>query len=104
MSCGDEYAARGMRLLGRPEPGDPAIVSGESGAVGVGVVAAILCEDGLEDLRWTLGLHERSRVAVHQHRGGHRPGELPEDPGGVSGPPPERVCSHIRGGRWVPYV
>ena len=62
VSCGDEYAARGMRLLGRPEPGDPAIVSGESGAVGVGVVAAILCEDGLEDLRWTLGLHERSRV------------------------------------------
>ena len=36
VSCGDEYAARGMRLLGRPEPGDPAIVSGESGAVGVG--------------------------------------------------------------------
>ena len=62
VSCGDEYAARGMRLLGRPEPGDPAIVSGESGAVGVGVLAAILCEDGLEDLRWTLGLHERSRV------------------------------------------
>ena len=24
VSCGDEYAARGMRLLGRPEPGDPA--------------------------------------------------------------------------------
>ena len=62
VSCGDEYAARGMRLLGRPEPGDPAIVSGESGAVGVGVLAAILCEEGLEDLRWTLGLNENSRV------------------------------------------
>ena len=62
VSCGDEYAARGMRLLGRPEPGDPAIISGESGAVGVGVLAAILCEEGLEDLRWTLGLNERSRV------------------------------------------
>ena len=62
VSCGDEYAARGMRLLGRPEPGDPAIISGESGAVGVGVLAAILCEEGLEDLRWTLGLNENSRV------------------------------------------
>ena len=62
VSCGDEYAARGMRLLGRPEPGDPAIISGESGAVGVGVLAAILCEEGLEDLRWTLGLNENSQV------------------------------------------
>ena len=62
VSCGDEYAARGMRLLGRPEQGDPAIISGESGAVGVGVLAAILCEEGLEDLRWTLGLNENSRV------------------------------------------
>lgn len=30
--------------------------------MGVGVLAAILCEEGLEDLRWTLGLNENSRV------------------------------------------
>ena len=62
VSCGDEYAARGMCLLGRPEAGDPVIVSGESGAVTAGVLAALMCEDELEDLRWSLGLNERSRV------------------------------------------
>lgn len=62
LSCSDEYSAMGMRLLGRPEPGDPAVVSGESGAVGVGALSAILHEDKLEDLRWSLGLNESSRV------------------------------------------
>ena len=62
LSCSDEYSAMGMRLLGRPEPGDPAVVSGESGAVGVGVLSAILHEEKLEDLRWSLGLNESSRV------------------------------------------
>lgn len=42
--------------------GDPAVVSGESGAVGVGVLSAILHEEKLEDLRWSLGLNESSRV------------------------------------------
>lgn len=62
LSCSDEYSAMGMRLLGRPEPGDPAVISGESGAVGVGVLSAILHEEKLEDLRWTLGLNENSRI------------------------------------------
>ncbi len=38
------------------------IVSGESGAVGVGALAGILHEEELHDLCWTLGLGERSRV------------------------------------------
>lgn len=38
------------------------MVSGESGAVGVGVLSAILQEEKLEDLRWSLGLNESSRV------------------------------------------
>lgn len=62
LSCSDDYAALGMRLLGRPRGSDPVIISGESGAVGVGVLAAILQEEALHDLRWTLGLGERSRV------------------------------------------
>lgn len=74
LSCSDEYSAMGMRLLGRPEQGDPAVVSGESGAVGVGALSAILHEEKLEDLRWSLGLNESSRGAVCQHGGGHRPG------------------------------
>ena len=70
LSCSDEYSAMGMRLLGRPEPGDPAVVSGESGAVGVGVLSAILHEEKLEDLRWSLGLNESSRVLCISTEGG----------------------------------
>lgn len=62
LSCSDDYAALGMRLLGKPRGSDPAIVSGESGAVGVGTLAGILQEEEFHDLCWTLGLDERSRV------------------------------------------
>lgn len=62
LSCSDDYAALGMRLLGRPRGSDPAVVSGESGAVGVGALAGILQEERLHDLCWTLGLGPKSRV------------------------------------------
>ena len=62
LACPDEYAALGMRLLGRPVQGDQAVTSGESGAVGVGVLSAILHEEALHDLCWTLGLGPDSRV------------------------------------------
>jgi len=64
ISCGDEYAARGMRLLGRPEGDDPIVVSGESGAVGAGVLEGILTEERLRPLRQALGLDENSRVLL----------------------------------------
>ena len=47
VSCGDGYAARGMRLLGIPEGDDPVVVSGESGAVGAGVLEGIMTEERL---------------------------------------------------------
>lgn len=62
LACPDEYAALGMRLMGRPVQGDQAVTSGESGAVGVGVLSAILHEEALHDLCWTLGLGPDSRV------------------------------------------
>ena len=61
-SCSDDYSARGMRLLGRPEPGDPPIVSGESGAVGAGILAALMEDKALSDIRHSLGLDAHSRV------------------------------------------
>ena len=60
VSCGDEISARGMRMLARPEGGDAAIVSGESGAIGPGLVSAIMEEESLKDLRKALGLDENS--------------------------------------------
>lgn len=64
ISCGDGYSADGMRLLGKPEPGDPVVVSGESGAVGTGVLAAIMGEERLKPLREALGLDEHSKVLL----------------------------------------
>ena len=61
-SCSDDYSARGMRLLGRPEPGDPPIVSDESGAVGAGILAALMEDKALSDIRHSLGLDAHSRV------------------------------------------
>lgn len=62
LSCSDDYAALGMRLLGCPKGGDLVVISGESGAAGVGALAGILQEEGLHDLCWTLGLGPKSRV------------------------------------------
>lgn len=64
ISCGDEYSARGMRLLGRPVGSDPVIVSGESGAVGAGVLEGIMAEESLQPLRMALRLDENSRVLL----------------------------------------
>ncbi|MBR4099175.1 MAG: diaminopropionate ammonia-lyase, partial [Clostridium sp.] len=64
ISCADEYSALGMRLLGRAEAGDMPVVSGESGAVGAGVLSAIMTEDRLSDLRDALGLGPDSRVLL----------------------------------------
>ena len=64
LSCGDGYAARGMRLLARPEEGDPAVVSGESGAVTAGVLDALMRGDAPSEVRQALGLNESSRVLL----------------------------------------
>lgn len=64
VSCGDGYAARGMRLLGIPEGDDPVVVSGESGAVGAGVLEGIMTEERLRPMRESLGLNEHSRVLL----------------------------------------
>jgi diaminopropionate ammonia-lyase len=40
--CSDEVAETGMRVLAKPRPGDPALVSGESGAVTAGLLVSLL--------------------------------------------------------------
>lgn len=64
VACSDEYAARGMCLLGKPPAGDARVVSGESGAVTAGVLDAIMTEHELAPLREALGLNESSRVLL----------------------------------------
>ena len=73
VSCGDEISARGMRMLACPEGGDAAIVSGESGAIGPGLVSAIMEEESLKDLRKALGLDENSVVLLFSTEGATDP-------------------------------
>lgn len=63
-SCPDEIATLGMRMLGNPLPGDPHIVSGESGAVTTGLLARLMTSPALAQTRAQLGLDEHSRVLV----------------------------------------
>ena len=62
VSCPDWVSARGMRMLGVPVKGDPTIISGESGAVGMGLLAALMETDTYRDLREYLGLDRFSQV------------------------------------------
>lgn len=69
VSCPDWVAAKGMRLLGNPLKGDKAVVSGESGAVTAGLIAAIMTRDDMKELREKLNLNENSRVLLFSTEG-----------------------------------
>jgi len=69
VSCPDWVAARGMRILGMPVRGDQVIISGESGAVTTGLLAYTMMDDGLEELRRTIGLNADSRVLLFSTEG-----------------------------------
>ena len=69
VSCPDWVSALGMRMLAAPAKGDPAITSGESGAVGMGLVAALMMDARYRELREELGLNESSRVLLFSTEG-----------------------------------
>lgn len=69
VSCPDWVAAKGMRMLGAPVKGDPAVTSGESGAVGMGLLATLMLGDDHKDLRDALGLDETSQVLMFSTEG-----------------------------------
>lgn len=63
VSCPDYVSALGMRVLGNPLDGDPHIVSGESGAAGLGLFSALRMKgNGTNALVEKLHLDENSRV------------------------------------------
>jgi len=61
-SCQDSVAANGMRILGAPLPGDPQVVSGESGAATTGFLQWVMQQDEAEEARERLGLDASSKV------------------------------------------
>lgn len=64
ISCEDRVAALGMRVLGNPLGRDPRIISGESGAVSMGVLAAILHHPSRRQLMDRLRLSSTSRILL----------------------------------------
>lgn len=63
-SCPDYVSARGMRILASPLNGDPQIISGESGAIGAGVISLLMEKDCYKELREKLGLNEDSKILI----------------------------------------
>lgn len=62
ISTPDYVAAKGMRILGNPIGDDKRIVSGESGAVTLGIVAEVMMNKKLLDLQNKLGVNKESRI------------------------------------------
>jgi len=69
VSCPDYVAAKGMRVLGNPMPGDQRVISGESGAATLGFVAEVMQNESLDWLREALQLNENSRVLCFSTEG-----------------------------------
>jgi L-threonine ammonia-lyase (EC 4.3.1.19) len=64
ISCADYFTAKGMRILGNPLGDDPKVISGESGAVGLGILTMTLQEESLKDLAHELKLEKDSRILI----------------------------------------
>lgn len=68
-SCSDSLAAEGMRILGAPVGADPRVISGESGAIGMGVLWKLLTDSVYQELRTQIGLNEHARVLLFSTEG-----------------------------------
>lgn len=64
VSCPDWVSALGMRILGAPLKGDTQIISGESGAVGMGLLYSIMKDPNLNELREALKLNKDSKILL----------------------------------------
>lgn len=60
ISCSDEFAAHGMRVLANPIKDDKKVVSGESGAASIGSISKILSKDEYKEMKETLKIDENS--------------------------------------------
>jgi diaminopropionate ammonia-lyase len=68
LTCGDYISANGMRILSTPVYNDERVVSGESGAVGIGLLN-LLSSDDLSHVREALEIDEKSVVLLFSTEG-----------------------------------
>lgn len=69
VSMPDCIAAKGMRVLGNPLPGDDRVISGESGASTTGFVTEVLTNPALYEMKEQLKLDENSRILCFSTEG-----------------------------------
>lgn len=69
VSCPDWVAADGMRMLAAPIKGDVQVISGESGAVGMGLINAIMTNQEYKELKEAIELNENSSVLMFSTEG-----------------------------------
>ena len=67
--CPDRVTVRGMRVLGSPLPGDRQIISGESGAVTLGLLYETATDTANRPLREHLHLNRSSRILLFSTEG-----------------------------------
>jgi len=69
VSCPDPVAAQGMRILGNPAGADPRVISGESGAVGIGLAAELLTRPEFSVYKERLQLDQNARILFFSTEG-----------------------------------
>lgn len=75
INADDVLAATGMRVLGNPLPGDPAVISGESGAINLGLLYSLMTskDEKIVAYREQLGLTKDSVVLIFSTEGDTNP-------------------------------
>ena len=69
VSCPDWVSAKGMRMLAAPVKGDPQVVSGESGAVAMGLIATLMKDEAYSNLKEAIKLDADSKVLMFSTEG-----------------------------------
>lgn len=78
LSVNDALCANGMRILAAPKLGDSSIISGESGAIGAGVLYELMKRDEYQALREALSLDNYAHILLISTEGDTSP-EIYED-------------------------
>ena len=78
VSAPNFIAANGMRVLGNPLNGDNKVISGESGAVTLGLVYELMRNPEYKDLKEAIGLDENSKVLLFSTEGDTDPDKYRE--------------------------
>lgn len=78
VSCPDWVSANGTRIYGCPLPGDPAVISGESGSVPMGLLHTVMTNPQYRELKEALKLDSHSQVLLVSSEGDTDPNRYRE--------------------------